>query len=129
MPTAVREAVDRRARGRCEMCGLPAPNAHLHHRQPRGAGSSTLDPHTLSNLLRLHPICHLVHVEQARERAYHFGWLVRHGYHPSTVPVLVRGSWCRLHPDGSVVPCTAEEVRLLTESGADDRSSAYRGGR
>lgn len=81
-----RTVVTERALGMCELCGLPCPKPHLHHRQPRGMGGG--GNNNPSNLLHLHPSCHLKHVEGQRQRAYENGWLVRHGQNPATVPVL-----------------------------------------
>jgi hypothetical protein len=101
VPAEVVLLVHERARGRCELCGLPSQvGFHLHHRQPRGMGSSTRDPHTASNLLNLHPTCHLVRVERNRSQAYQNGWLVKHPLEPRETPVLLASGWVWLSDEG-----------------------------
>ena len=86
MPKEVAEAVRERSQGRCELCGLPAPRGVIHHRQPRGMGSTTVSPHVLPNLLYLHDSEHReLHANPAK--AYRDGTLVRHPTDPETVPV------------------------------------------
>jgi hypothetical protein len=49
-------------------------------------GSSTVDPHAVENVVRLHDSCHRwVHANP--ERSYRLGWLVRHGQDPREVGV------------------------------------------
>ena len=58
---------------------------------------------TPSNLLYLHPSCHLKHVEAKRALAYQNGWLVRHGANPAEVPVrYMLDSTVLLLDDGSI---------------------------
>lgn len=116
--------VEARAAGRCEIDGLPLANGrHLHHRQPRGMGSSTEAPHDVDNLLLLHPNCHLTRVERQRDEAYRHGWLVRHGTDPATVPVLTYQGWVWLRADGSVTLCSESESGLLRILGADGQGA------
>lgn len=99
--TADRQIVKARANGLCELCGLPCPSPHLHHRQARGMGGG--GSNTPSNLLHLHPSCHLKHVEQQRQRAYENGWLVKHGDNPADTPVrYMLDSTVLLKDDGSI---------------------------
>jgi hypothetical protein len=87
------------------VCGLPSQvGFHLHHRQARGMGSSTGDPHAVENLLNLHPTCHLVWIERNREEAYRNGWLVKHPTDPADVPVLTYGGWRLLLASGLYAP-------------------------
>lgn len=98
--TRTRELVAERAGYCCEICGLSLHNGttwtepySVHHRRPRGAGGSR-DAATNSpaNLLLLCGSgitgCH-GRVERDRSTAYVFGWLVRQGHDPETVPVWV----------------------------------------
>jgi len=119
MPAETVQAISQRSKGRCELDGLSCPTGHhLHHRQPRGMGSSTADPHAPENILSLHPNCHLVRIERLREEAYFYGWLVRRGTSPATIPVFTHQGWVRLSGDG-YLPCTAAESELLRQHGAD----------
>lgn len=88
MPMGTVEAVQVRCQGRCERCGLPAPQGVYHHRQPRGmGGSSTGREHALPNVTFLHDLEHQA-VHSNPTTSYRDGWLVRHGTDPSTVPVM-----------------------------------------
>lgn len=119
VPAAVILLVERRSGGRCEMDGLPfLGKRHLHHRQPRGMGSSTGDPHAVENLLALHPMCHLNRVERHRAEAYDYGWLVRHGYSPAEVPVFTHRGWYWPTSEGGWRACTPEEAARLRRDGA-----------
>lgn len=82
---ADRETVKARAKGMCELCGLPCHSPHLHHRQARGMGGG--GDNSVSNVMALHPSCHLKHIEAQRTRAYENGWLVHKGTDPATVPL------------------------------------------
>ena len=113
--------IGKRADGRCEIDGLPLTGRHLHHRRPRGMGSSTADPHAVDNLLLLHPNCHLVRVERNRAEAYRNGWLVHRWDDPAEVPVLTYRGWVWLWPDGSVTPVSESEAERLRSHGVDGR--------
>lgn len=107
IPYDVRFKVIERAKGRCELCGLvvkPRP-AHLHHRRPRGMGGSKANPHRASNLLHLHPTCHLFRVERKRQESLTNGWIVQQALDPSMIPVLMWDGWWYLHDDGSLDRC------------------------
>lgn len=90
-PPIVRSLVLDRSGGRCEKCGEFQSDAAMHHRRPRGAGS-TRRPETnmASNALLLCGACHR-HVESYRAQAFDNGWLVRQSHLPAEVPVLRRG--------------------------------------
>ena len=104
----VRDLVREREGDACARCGLRDgghvwPRHQIHHRRPRGLGSSraadTNDPPNLVLLCAL--ACHGF-VESYRAQATMDGWLVRQGHDPATVPVLYRGSWRLLEADGSL---------------------------
>lgn len=119
VPTLTIVTIHQRSKGRCELDGLACNNGrHVHHRQPRGMGSSTGDPHAPENLLVLHANCHLVRIERNRTEAYFYGWLVRHGREPAQVPVFTHRGWVRLS-GGEYLPCTEAESELLRRDGAD----------
>lgn len=91
-----------RAKGRCEMCGTRAEGVHLHHRQPRQMGGTSLPSvGGADNGLFLHPRCHDI-IESNRSTAYLNGWLVKKSDAPESVPVKLWDGWHYLHPDGSV---------------------------
>lgn len=76
-PPEVCEAIDARARRRCERCGTSRPPFHRHHRLPRRMGSSA-DPRVNSaeNGLLLCVPCHdWVHAHPVAARAG--GWLLQ----------------------------------------------------
>lgn len=102
MDIALRERVRLRAKGVCDLCGLPARSStHVHHRAPRGMGGSK-QRDRLSNLLWLHSACHLAVIEPNRARAYEAGWLVKAGEEPAAVPVLLFDGWALLDDEGGV---------------------------
>lgn len=69
-------------------------------------GSSMNDPHSIANLLYLHPGCHLRRIEQYRQEAYENGWLVRRGLSPSEVPVLTHRGWVLPSSEGAWIAST-----------------------
>ena len=98
---AVRDTILARAKDGCELCFFSHPQ-QLHHRRPRGAGGSkAADTNTPANALAICAACHLM-VESHRELALEYGWLVRQGHDPASVPVLRHGSdWVLLNNDGT----------------------------
>lgn len=77
----VRDLVKERAQGKCELCGFSVPErgGHIHHIDPRGMGGTSRPEANLpSNLLYLHPSCHLW-TESNREKALSRGLLVKDG--------------------------------------------------
>jgi hypothetical protein len=87
---AMRNTVIRRDAGICVACGLPVHGSpHLHHRKPRGMGGNQ-DRNRMSNLILLHPSCHMTHIEQRRAWAIDNGWLVVGDQEPAEVPVKYR---------------------------------------
>jgi len=97
-----RDIVRARHWGRCEICDTGQVE-HVHHRLPRGIGSSR-DPriNRPSNLLAVCADCHR-YVEQHRAEALTAGWLVSRWDDPARVPVLIeRGArYVHLADDGS----------------------------
>lgn len=87
----------------CAVCGLPVDNGHIHHRKPRGFGGGPA-ANTMSNLLYLHPSCHLQHVEQRRNRAYDNGWLLQMWQEPQDTPLMyMLNGMVYLTDDGKIV--------------------------
>lgn len=106
----VREQIVNRAVQACERCGLAAPAYQWHHRRPRGmGGSSAEDTNGPHNGLLLCVPCH-AEVEANRTDGLRYGWLVRQGARPETVPVLRRGEWVVLDNNGGYTPCTYQVV-------------------
>lgn len=106
----VRQQLEQRSGGVCEICGLSAAE-QAHHRRPRGAGgtrrSETSYP---SNALMLCACCHHI-VEMNRSDSYQHGWVVRQQGNPSEVPVRYRdGLAYLLGNDGSLSRYTEEEL-------------------
>lgn len=99
----MRDAVIRRDKGICVACGLPVTgHPHIHHRKARGMGGNS-DRNRVSNLILLHPSCHLYKVEQKRAWAIENGWLVQGDVDPSEVPVRYRlQQWMLLDDAGNV---------------------------
>lgn len=98
----VRDQITQRAERRCERCGTPGLMFQLHHRRPRGAGGSkAADTNLASNGLNVCPPCHLW-IEDHREDAFHYGWLVRQGQDPAEMPVWIGWRWVYLNDDGTV---------------------------
>ena len=89
----------------CVRCGavVPRDEDSIHHRIPRGRGGEN----TAENLLLLCGSgvtgCH-GYIEAHRTEAYNHGYLVRTGYDPLDVPVLLLGAtWAYPSPDGKWV--------------------------
>lgn len=98
IPTAAREVVYLRQRGRCLRCGT-SPYSEVHHRMPRRIGG-----HGVENLVGLCMTCHHWVHANPREARY-TGWIVsRHSSIAdiATVPVDAWNGTCFLHADGSV---------------------------
>ena len=98
---AVRELVQARSGGFCEVCGVGAVE-QAHHRRPRGAGGSkAADTNNIANCLGACTQCHSM-IESRREFALDRGWLVRQGHDPAEVPVVWQGTWVQLTDEGRV---------------------------
>lgn len=107
---AIRSLCTERDAEACVRCpkGRTRPAQQLHHRRPRGMGSSVRgSTNQPSNLISLCEPCHR-EVESDRSAAFTQGYLVRQGEEPSTVPVLYRGQHVLLSDAGAIV-----ETQLL----------------
>lgn len=109
IPAKVRKALYERAGNSCERCGVSnAYTYSAHHRRPRGMGGSS-DPatDTLTNLVLLCGSgttgCH-GWTESQRTESYVSGYLVRQSNDPADEPIVYRGQWVYLLPDGAVEP-------------------------
>ena len=104
MPPDLIEDVKKRENGECAVCGLPITGlGHVHHRKPRGMGGSGA-VNIMSNLIYLHPSCHLRHVEEQRSRAIENGWLVVGDVHPAEAPLIYKlNNWVYLGDDGYIL--------------------------
>lgn len=99
---STRNAIRQRAGSRCEVCGLPADLAQIHHRRPRGmGGTKRRESGGAANGLLLHPACH-ERIERNRAAALENGWLVSQTADPAEVPVRLWDGWALLNPAGSV---------------------------
>lgn len=99
-----RDIIHRRAKGRCELCGLPVIDPQIHHRRPRGmGGTKRQESGSPSNGLLVHLKCHAL-MESQRHEALMNGWLVRQDQDPREVPVRRWDSLVLLGDDGSVTP-------------------------
>lgn len=86
---AVRQQLEQRSGGVCEICGHQAAE-QAHHRRPRGMGSTKRPETNLpSNGLMLCADCHRV-VEMNRIDSLQRGWVVRQQGDPAEVPVRYR---------------------------------------
>ena len=104
-----------RAGGRCELDGLSCTYAHHHHRQPRQKGGRS-NAHRPSNLLRLHPGCHLARVESDRASSYGLGWLVHGWCDPEEVPVFTWRGWRWLRDDLTMPPVSVALLGAVADS-------------
>lgn len=103
-PKSVREKAVKRSGGLCERCGL-SEWTELHHRRARGMGGAKRPTTNLiPNALGLCLLCHR-YVESYRKDALNRGWLVSQYADPASTPLLYRGRWAYLHPDGRVRFC------------------------
>lgn len=100
----VKDLIRKRAKYKCEACGLSEGRMDIHHRRPRGMGG-TSDPaaNLPSNLVLLDRDCHMW-FESNRTKALGAGWLVLQGHDPSSVPLtLWSGREVLLSDDGRYV--------------------------
>ena len=102
----VRSIIDERARGCCELCGMPVESPQYHHRRPRGiGGTKRVETGQAQNALLLHQKCH-TRVESNRLEAYESGWLVAQSADPGDVPVRLWDGWFVLDSLGARNPVT-----------------------
>jgi hypothetical protein len=106
----VRQQLEQRSGGVCEICGNSAAE-QAHHRRPRGAGGTRrAETNYPSNALMLCAACHLV-VETGRSESYRKGWVVRQQGDPAEVPVRYRdGQVYLLANDGGMSLYAEEEL-------------------
>lgn len=104
MPPDMAIDVIERDQGACAVCGLHIDGkGHIHHRKPRGMGGSG-EVNVLSNLIYLHPSCHLKHVESQRQRAFENGWILQRWQDSQEQPLMYRlDRWVILTDDGHIV--------------------------
>lgn len=103
-PEEVKTLALKRARFRCERCGV-CPPTDFHHRQPRGMGGVRgRAAEVVNGVANCVPLCRSCHewVERNRSEARESGWLVSRYVDPREVPVWVRGRWVILEVDGTV---------------------------
>ena len=105
IPPDVRNEVWAREDGNCAVCGLPVDSpGHVHHRKPRQMGGAKGRLDILSNLVLLHPSCHLKHVEHNRTRAYENGWLITGHNQPEDTPLMyMLNGWVYLTDSGHII--------------------------
>lgn len=97
-----RDLIHHRAKGRCEICGLPVIDGQIHHRRPRGmGGTKRKETGTASNGLYVHLKCH-ARVESNRSEGLAKGWIVSQQQDPCTVPVVRWDGLFLLADDGTV---------------------------
>lgn len=109
-PDVVNDVIERDNR-ECAVCGLTINGTgHVHHRKPRQMGGSANRLDILSNMILLHPSCHLRHVELQRERAYSNGWLLQRWQDPWAAPLVYKlNGWVFLTNDGHIVKVEEEK--------------------
>jgi len=101
-PPSVRDIVNRRAQGQCEICGEFTQAAEIHHRRPRGMGGTKRDStNSASGALWLCRTCHRF-IESNRRLALLLGWIVGSLSDPAETPVVYRGVRVRLSDDGTL---------------------------
>jgi hypothetical protein len=100
-PQRVKDQIDDRSHGWCEVCGEYRVAEH-HHRRPRGMGGSRLDTtNVASNGLGVCGGCHRL-IEHNRTVAKLHGWLVPQGTDPALRWVSYRGQRVLLDDDGGI---------------------------
>lgn len=83
----VRTACVERDEGKCLRCVGGRPASQLHHRRPRGMGSSSRpETNESANLVSLCSPCH-TEVESERAQSLLDGWLLTQGQSPSATPL------------------------------------------
>ena len=123
---ATKQLIRSRARGKCEMCGLPSiAGSQYHHRKPRRmGGTSDKRISQAANGVLLHPGCH-ERIETNRTWAYDNGWLLYTSEWPDEVPVNFWNGWVLL--SGSTAAPTSPPPTATPP--ASGRPSSVAGGR
>ncbi len=97
---AVRTVCFDRDGQRCVRCPGGRQAQQLHHRRPRGMGSSSRgSTNQPSNLICLCEPCHR-EIESNRAKAIAEGYIVGQALEPAVVPILMRGTWYTLNDMG-----------------------------
>ncbi len=129
IPQVVKDAVDERdqryGQPQCQRCGhLITGWFSRHHRNPRGMGGSTAEPHALVNLVLLcgsatsRGGCHH-EIESQRRQARIDGWLVPDGIDPAVWPVRRFGHRdYQLPGDTGWVPAEQHPLQAMWEAAA-----------
>lgn len=105
IPSAIRQALGKRAKGRCERCGTAANRMDAHHRLQLSLGGA----HVLINLVRVCRRCHdKIHRQDRQSREYAAGWLLR-SWQDYSVPLLTWSGWVRLNDYGEKFPVPEPE--------------------
>lgn len=100
IPSAVRQALGKRAKGRCERCGKMVRTMDAHHRLQKSLGGADV----LINLVKVCRQCHdKIHEQRRESREYEAGWLLRSWMDYST-PLLTWSGWVRLNDYGEKFP-------------------------
>lgn len=101
----VKETIYRRAKSRCDRCGLPLGDGmHFHHRNPRRmGGSDNIALGLPSNGVLLHPSCHDF-IESRRRIAAELGFILGVTQDPMEWPVYLWNGWHYLNEDGTATP-------------------------
>ena len=108
--TKAKTLILKRARGKCEICGVSCINGQIHHRRPRGmGGSKSASTGSAANGVLLHPACHLK-VETNRNEALNRGWLVRQGNDPEVEPFRRYDGWFLFKADGTAEKSEPKEL-------------------
>ncbi|MFC9768815.1 HNH endonuclease [Rhodococcus jostii] len=122
-PRKVRDQLDERSGGLCEICGT-ADATQRHHRRPRGSGGTRRTESNLAaNGLMLCYRCHAFVEKEGRQTrvSYVRGYLVHQGDCPARVPVHYRGGQVAfLTDDGQVLFCTHDDRLDLTDPAYGD---------
>ena len=105
-PRKVRDLIQARAKGICELCQFTNVQLQIHHRRPRGmGGSKQAETNQASNGVLLCLRCHQL-IERFRTDALHTGWLVLQGKHPAETPIWRNKRWVQLGDDGGITEVT-----------------------
>lgn len=99
-----------RSQGLDEVTGKPLTGwLQAHHRSSRNMGGSRFDATKgyASNGLLISADTH-TYIEAHPEEAVEKGWIVRQGYDPEKVPVLLHNGWHYLNANGTTTAADAD---------------------